>query len=77
MGPEGTRAFALRRFIPATGHGPGFNDLKIIWCRELIRAIEGLPDAVVSLAEGLQIEKSVNAMARSCYEQRWIDVANE
>ncbi len=33
------------RFIPAPGHGLGFNDLKIIECRELIRAISG--DAVV------------------------------
>lgn len=31
------------QFIPAPGHGLGFNDLKIIECHELIRAIAGEP----------------------------------
>ena len=30
------------RFIPAAGHGLGFNELKIIECRELLRAIGNL-----------------------------------
>jgi predicted dehydrogenase len=63
------------RFVPAPGHGLGFNDLKIIECRELIRAIAGLPASLVTFQDGLRIERSVHAMARSFHERRWIEVA--
>ncbi len=42
------------RFIPAPGHGLGFNDLKIIECRELIRAISGEPSSIVTFEDGLR-----------------------
>jgi predicted dehydrogenase len=63
------------RFVPAPGHGLGFNDLKIIECRELIAAIEGQPAHLIGFDDGLRIERSVHAMARSFAEQRWISVA--
>jgi predicted dehydrogenase len=63
------------RFIPAPGHGLGFNDLKIIECRELIRAISGEPSATVRFADGLRVEKSVHAMAQSFHEKRWVEIA--
>ncbi|MEZ2129087.1 MULTISPECIES: Gfo/Idh/MocA family protein [unclassified Sinorhizobium] len=62
------------RFIPAPGHGLGFNDLKIIECHELIRAISGEPASLVTFDDGLRIEKSVHAMARSFHERRWIEI---
>jgi predicted dehydrogenase len=62
------------RFIPAPGHGLGFNDLKIIECRELIREISGEPSSIVTFEDGLRIEKSVHAMAQSFNERRWIEV---
>jgi predicted dehydrogenase len=62
------------RFIPAPGHGLGFNDLKIIECHELIHAISGKPSATVDFANGLRIEKSVHAMAKSFHERRWIEI---
>mgnify|MGYP003147650500 CR=1 FL=1 len=31
------------QFIPAPGHGLGFNDLKVIECRHLIAAMAGAP----------------------------------
>ncbi len=62
------------RFIPAPGHGLGFNDLKIIECRELIRAISGEPSSLVTFEDGLRIEKSVHAMAQSFHERRWIEI---
>lgn len=62
------------RFIPAPGHGLGFNDLKIIECRELIRAISGKPFSAITFADGVQIERSVHAMAVSFHEKRWNDV---
>jgi predicted dehydrogenase len=62
------------RFIPAPGHGLGFNDLKIIECRELIAAIHGDPSHLIDFDDGLRIERSVHAMARSFAEQRWVSV---
>lgn len=62
------------RFIPAPGHGLGFNDLKTIECHELIHSIEGRPANVIDFEEGLEIERTVHAMARSFEEQRWVEV---
>jgi predicted dehydrogenase len=62
------------RFIPAPGHGLGFNELKIIECHELLRAIGGEAGQIVDFAKGLEIERAVHAMARSHRERAWIDV---
>jgi predicted dehydrogenase len=62
------------RFIPAPGHGLGFNDLKIIECHELIKRIEGQPAHLIEFSDGLEIERTVHAMARSFHDQRWVDV---
>jgi predicted dehydrogenase len=62
------------KFIPAPGHGLGFNDLKIIECRELISAIQGQPSHAITFEEGFAIEKTVHSMARSHAERRWISV---
>jgi len=62
------------RFIPAPGHGLGFNDLKVIECRELIAAIGGDKAHVIGFDDGLRIERSVHAMAQSFAEQRWVSV---
>jgi predicted dehydrogenase len=61
-------------FIPAPGHGLGFNDLKVIECRELLRAIAGEPANVMSFAEGLEIERAVHAAARSFEVGGWVEV---
>lgn len=62
------------RFIPAPGHGLGFNDLKIIECHEVLAAIAGKPARVIGFDEGLWIERAVHAMARSHEEGRWVTV---
>ena len=62
------------RFIPAPGHGLGFNDLKVIECHELLALIAGEPARVISFEEGVAIEATVHAMARSAAEQRWVEV---
>lgn len=62
------------RFIPAPGHGLGFNDLKIIECHELLNAIAGEKARVIDFATGLGIERTVHAMARSHREQSWVEV---
>ena len=60
------------RFIPAPGHGLGFNDLKIIECHELLRRIGGEDARVIDFQTGLNIERAVHAMAQSHREQRWV-----
>jgi predicted dehydrogenase len=62
------------KFVPAPGHGLGFNDLKIIECRELMAAIEGKPAHVIGFEKGFAIEKAVHAMARSHAERAWVTV---
>lgn len=62
------------RFIPAPGHGLGFNDLKVIECREVIRAMSDEPARVIDFEEGLEIERTVHAMARSHAEGGWVNV---
>lgn len=63
------------RFIPAPGHQLGFNDLKIIECRQLLGHIAGEPATVISFDEGLEIERVVHAMAQSHATGRWTDIA--
>lgn len=62
------------KFIPAPGHGLGFNDLKTIECRELLARIAGQPARVIDFDEGLEIERTVHAMALSFAEQKWVNV---
>jgi predicted dehydrogenase len=62
------------RFVPAPGHGLGFNDLKIIECRQLIGRMRGEESVAITFEEGILIERTVAAMARSFEEARWVDV---
>jgi predicted dehydrogenase len=62
------------RFIPAPGHGLGFNDLKVIECHELLQKIAGAPARVIDFDAGLGIERTIDAMARSSIDGRWTDV---
>jgi predicted dehydrogenase len=62
------------QFIPAPGHGLGFNDLKVIECREMIRAIDGEPAHIVDFAAGLVIEDTVHAMAQSFESRNWVSL---
>jgi predicted dehydrogenase len=63
------------RFIPAPGHGLGFNDLKVIEARELMRRIAGEPAHLIEFEAGLHIERSVHAMARSHATRGWVEVS--
>jgi predicted dehydrogenase len=64
-----------RQFIPAPGHGLGFNELKMIECHELLQAISGEHDAyVIDFERGLQIERTVHAAARSAEGGMWVEV---
>ena len=61
-------------FVPAPGHSLGFNDLKTIECRELLVRLAGGKARVIDFEEGLEIERTVHAMARSFEEGRWMKV---
>lgn len=64
-----------REFIPAPGHGLGFNELKVIECHELLQAISGDHDAyVIDFERGLEIERTVHAIAQSAEGGMWIEV---
>ena len=63
------------RFIPTAGHGLGFNDLKIIECRQLIGRMCGEDSVAIGFEDGILIERTVDAMARSFKEGRWVDLA--
>lgn len=62
------------KFIPAPGHGLGFNELKIIEAREVLRAIAGEPAHIIDFAKGLEIERAVHAMAHSHRDGRWVSL---
>ena len=62
------------KFIPAAGHNLGFNDLKIIECRQLIARMLGQPSVSVGFEEGILIERTIAAMGRSFQEGRWVEV---
>jgi predicted dehydrogenase len=64
------------KFIPAPGHGLGFGDLKIIECRELIAHISGERALLIGFEDGLRIERTVDAMARSAHSGAWVEVAD-
>jgi predicted dehydrogenase len=83
-GPPETRGFRTvlaapvhdpyDRFIPAPGHGLGFNDLKVIECHELLARVAGKPSRSIDFEAGLAIERTIAAMAQSDAEGRWVDV---
>jgi predicted dehydrogenase len=62
------------RFVPAPGHGLGFNDLKVIECRELIARIAGEPSWSIDFEAGLRIERVVHAVAESAAQEAWVRV---
>ncbi len=64
-----------RQFIPAPGHGLGFNELKVIECHELLKAISGEHDAyVIDFERGLEIERTVHAAAQAAETRMWVQL---
>ena len=62
------------KFIPAPGHGLGFNDLKIIECRHLLSAMAGESAHVIDFEKGVEIERAVHAMAAAHAKRGWVDI---
>ncbi|MCV0428552.1 MAG: Gfo/Idh/MocA family oxidoreductase [Roseibium sp.] len=57
-------------FVPAAGHQLGFNDLKVIEARELLRAIEEDRQALPSFRDALHFEQVIHAIAEAGEEGR-------
>ncbi len=64
------------KFIPAPGHGLGFNDLKVIEAREILKRISGAPAHLIDFDAGLAIERAVHAMARSHADRAWVQLGD-
>jgi predicted dehydrogenase len=62
------------RFIVAPGHQLGFNDLKVIECRQLIGRMLGEKTLAIDFDEGLAIERAVHAIARAHRQGGWARV---
>ncbi len=58
-------------FVPAPGHGLGFNELKVIEANEILKALSGKPARLVDFSDGIQIERVVHAMAQSHASGKW------
>jgi predicted dehydrogenase len=62
------------RFMPAPGHQLGFNDLKVIEARALLGRLRGEATHAITFEEGIGIERSVDAVARSVRDGAWVEV---
>lgn len=61
-------------FCVAPGHQLGFNDLKTIEVRDFLLAIAGQPTGHADFREGLDVQRTVEAIYRSAKEQRWVEL---
>ena len=62
-------------FTQAVGHQIGFNDLKTIEANVLINAIAGGPSAWPDFRDGWRVQQTIEAIACSSRERRWIKTA--
>ena len=61
------------RFCPAPGHGLGFNELKVIECRQLLGRIAGETDCLgYSFEDGIEIERTIDLAARAFGADGWV-----
>ncbi len=63
-------------FCNGAGHGIGFNDQKTVEVRDLIDGIATDTPMWPDFAEGWRVSRVLDAVARSCQEGCWIDVAD-
>ena len=61
-------------FLPNGGHSLGYMDVKICELHELLQAIETGEAAWPSFADGLVIEKVMDAVDKSSLSGQWVDV---
>ena len=85
-GPSGQRGFRTiltgpdhpdyGAFLPASGHGLGFNDLKVIEAHRMLDAVGGGVDPYPDFRAAWRIERVLEAVVRSADTRRWVTVAD-
>jgi predicted dehydrogenase len=63
-----------RSFCPAPGHGLGYNDLKVIEVRNVLRAIETGATEWPDFDEGWRVQRVIEAIERSHAACGWVEV---
>ncbi len=81
-GPESTRGFRkiltgpehpdYVNFCLGAGHGTGYQDQIIIEQRDFLRAIETGEAVYPDFAEGLRIQRLIDAVHHSCEQRAWV-----
>ena len=61
-------------FCPAPGHQLGFNDMKVIEVRDLLLAVAGKGKSWPDFREAWEIQRVIDAVARSHARRRWVRV---
>jgi predicted dehydrogenase len=64
-------------FCPASGHGLGINDLKVIELRNFLRAIQTGEAVYQDFANGYRVQQLVDAMESAARDRQWVDVPSE
>lgn len=64
-----------RPFCPAPGHGLGYNDLKVIEVRNVIRTVDSAADGWPDFMEGWRVQRVIEAIERSHAARGWVEVA--
>jgi predicted dehydrogenase len=67
----GPQHYPYSKFLPVPGHGLGFNELKVIECREVIEHIARSKANIIDFDRGARIEETVYAAIESAKEPQW------
>lgn len=62
------------RFVPAPGHGIGFNDLKVVEVDHLLAGLTGDRALYPSFDDALKIERVIHGIVDSARSGQWVDV---
>ncbi len=64
-------------FCPASGHGLGINDLKVIEVRNLLRGILNGDEIYSDFANGCRVQEISDAIEASDQQGSWVDVSEQ
>ena len=63
-------------FCPASGHGLGINDLKVIEVRDLIQSIRQNKAAYSDIGNGYRVQTLLDAIEQADRNRQWVNVAD-
>jgi predicted dehydrogenase len=62
-------------FLPAAGHGLGYNHLKTVEVAHLLAGLAGTAEFFPTFRDALEVEKVLSAVLRSAAQGRWVALA--